>query len=178
MLELRSALAGASPYRSPMLAIAERSGFALVLAAGLDPSFEKKLAEAVGPLPAAVGIAVEHAARTVMRVGPSHFWIVGPEAEGLSDELGGSGALTSLSHSRTRIAIEGGPARNVLAKLVPIDLDPAAFGPGRFAMTGLHHTPVTLHCTGEESFDLYVMRSFALDLWEVVTDAALEFAAP
>jgi sarcosine oxidase gamma subunit len=30
-------------------------------------------------------------------------------------------------------------------------------------------------CTGDISFDLYVMRSFSLNVWEVLTDAALEF---
>jgi sarcosine oxidase subunit gamma len=63
----------------------------------------------------------------------------------------------------------------VLAKGLPIDLHPTVFTPGTFAMTGLHHTPVLLHCVSENHFELYAMRTFALDAWEWLEDAALEF---
>ena len=43
------------------------------------------------------------------------------------------------------------------------------------AMTGLHHTPVLLHCVSENRFELYAMRTFAFDVWEWLEDAALEF---
>ena len=75
-----------------------------------------------------------------------------------------------------RITLKGAPAREVLAKLMPVDFHPAVFTPGTFALTGLHHTPVTVHCTGDDSFDIYAMRTFALNVWEVVTDAARAFA--
>lgn len=39
-------------------------------------------------------------------------------------------------------------------KGLPIDLHESAFTPGKFAMTGLHHTPVLLHCTAAERFEL------------------------
>jgi heterotetrameric sarcosine oxidase gamma subunit len=42
-------------------------------------------------------------------------------------------------------------------------------------MTGLHHTPVLLHCTAEQRFELYAMRTFAMNVWEWLEDAALEF---
>jgi sarcosine oxidase subunit gamma len=80
--------------------------------------------------------------------------------------------VTSLSHSRTRIALAGAPARDVLARLVPLDFHPRAFAPGSFAMTGLHHTPVLIHCTGKTSFDVYALRTFAMSVWDAITDAA------
>lgn len=176
MLERMSALAAAKPYVSPVLMIAERAGFTLTQAAGLDAAFETKLSDVVGSLPETVGVAQQNGERTILRIGPSQFWIIGPERDDMPSRLHGAGAVTPLSSSRTRIAIAGAPARKVLAKLIPIDVHSSVFTPGCFVLTGLHHTPVTVHCTAESAFDIYAMRSFALNVWEVVTDAALEFA--
>ncbi len=63
----------------------------------------------------------------------------------------------------------------MLRKGIPIDLHESVFTPGKFAMTGLHHTPVLLHCTAEQRFELYAMRTFALDVWEWLEDAAKEY---
>ena len=56
--------------------------------------------------------------------------------------------------------------------LIPVDVHETVFTPGTVALTGIHHTPVTVHCTGANAFDIYVMRTFALNAWEVITDAA------
>jgi sarcosine oxidase subunit gamma len=175
MLDRRSALASARPYVSPVLSIAERPGFTLTQAAALDAAFEAKLAAVVGALPPRVGMAAVNGALTVMRIGPAQFWIVGPEKHDTVAKLAGLCAVTPLSHSRVRIGLAGAPARAVLAKLMPIDFHVDAFGPGAFALTGIHHTPAAVHCTGDHAFDLYVMRTFALNVWEVIADAALEF---
>ena len=175
MLERLSALASARPYTSSTLTIAERPGFTLTQVAGLDDGFGQKLSSVVGALPEKVGVAHQNDARTILRIGPAQFWIVGPEADDAASRLSGVCAVTPLTHSRTRISLDGAPSRAVLSKLMPLDFHPAVFAPGTFALTGLHHTPVTLHCTGDNSFDLYAMRTFALNVWEVVTDAALEF---
>lgn len=175
MLERRSALASARPYVSKALSIAERPGFTLTQVAGLAPDFEARLAAVVGTLPAKVQQAEVNGAHTLFRLGPAQFWIVGPETDDIAARLHGQCAVTPLSSSRVRITVEGAPARQVLAKLIPVDLHPSVFVPGSVALTGIHHTPVTVHCTGENGFDIYVMRTFALTVWEVVTDAALEF---
>ena len=52
----------------------------------------------------------------------------------------------------------------------------SVFTPGAVALTGIHHTPVTVHCTGENSFDIYSMRTFAVNVWDAITDAARVFA--
>ena len=112
----------------------------------------------------------------IFRIGPAQFWIVGPETDDTAARLQGQCAVTPLSSSRVRIALEGAPAREVLSKLMPVDVHPTVFTPGTVALTGIHHTPVTVHCTGENAFDIYVMRTFALNAWEAITDAALAFA--
>jgi heterotetrameric sarcosine oxidase gamma subunit len=176
MLECRSALAAATHYKSDVLEIGEHPGFTLTQVAGLDDAFETGLAVRVGRLPAKVGIAEQNEHRTIMRIGPAQFWIIGPETDDLVVNLQGGLAVTPLSHSRTRIFIDGTPAREVLAKCMPLDFHAGIFTPGTFAMTGLHHTPVTVHCLNENRFDLYVLRTFAMSAWEWLTDAALEFA--
>jgi sarcosine oxidase subunit gamma len=176
MLERISALASARPYRSPVLEIAERPGFTLTQVVGLDDTFEAKLAAATGPLPEKVGLAQVNGDRVIFRIGPAQFWLVEPASGTTPARLDGIGAVTPLSHSRVRIAVDGAPARRVLSMLIPVDLHERVFTPGSVALTGIHHTPVTVHCTGEHAFDIYVMRTFALNVWEVVTDAALSFA--
>jgi sarcosine oxidase gamma subunit len=42
-------------------------------------------------------------------------------------------------------------------------------------MTGIHHTPVLVHCTNENRFEIYALRTFALSVHDWLTDAALEF---
>lgn len=176
MLERRSALAAAQPYRSERLRIAEHSGFALTQVAGHGAETDARLARLIGPLPETSGRAQVNGGLTLFRIAPAQFWIIGPPDDDTAARLEGHCAVTPLSHSRVRIAIEGVPARAVLAKLIPIDLHEGVFTAGSVAMTGLHHTPVTLHCTGEQAFDIYVMRTFAMTVWDVLTDAALEFA--
>ncbi|QEX23419.1 hypothetical protein FRZ61_33570 [Hypericibacter adhaerens] len=189
MLERRSALAkdlqqggrdGAAGDRS--VKIGEVRGWSLVQAAGFPAeaaAFEAALSGAVGTsLPAKVGEAVTAQGRTLMRVGPEHFWVLGPENDELAARLSASiapsvGSILPLSHSRTRIFIEGAAARAVLAKGIPLDFDPAVFKIGQFALTGLHHTPVLVHRTGAERYEIYAMRTFAHSIWEWLTDAAL-----
>ena len=105
MLERRSALASAKPYKSSVLQIGEVRGFTLTQIAGLDAEFEKNLASVVGELPPKVGIVTESAGRSVMRIGPSQFWIIGPETDDLAAILYGKCTVTPLSNSRTRIFI-------------------------------------------------------------------------
>jgi methylglutamate dehydrogenase subunit D len=172
MLDRRSALASVKPYASPVLQIAEARGFSLLQVAGNS----KTISPATGKLPVKVGLAVTSEGRTLMRTGPNQFWIIGPEVDDIETKLPETAIITPLSHSRTRIAIEGEPARNVLAKGVPLDFHHSAFKSGTFAMTGLHHTPVLVHCVGENRFEIYALRTFAVSVYEWLTDAALEFA--
>jgi sarcosine oxidase subunit gamma len=58
---------------------------------------------------------------------------------------------------------------------IALDFHQSTFRIGHFAMAGLHHTAVLVHRSGEERYELYVLRSFALWTWEWLTDAALQF---
>ncbi len=176
MLERVSALASVKPYKSEVLTIAEARGFTLTQVAALDAGFESKLAAAVGELPAKVGVASAHDGRILMRTGPAQFWVIAPDTDDIAERLRDLCAVTPLGNSRVRIRLDGAPARDVLAKLIPLDFHATVFTPGTFAMTGIHHTPVTVHRVDENRFDIYALRTFALNVWEVIADAALEFA--
>jgi sarcosine oxidase subunit gamma len=174
MLDRRSALATAHPFSWAALTLGEVREFALTQVAGFG-NFETDVASVAGALPTANDQAGDSNGRTIFRTGPQSFWFVGPQNDDLATKLAGKAIVTPLSSSRTRISIEGRAARDLLRKGIPIDLHESVFTPGKFAMTGLHHTPVLLHCTAEQRFELYVMRTFAMNVWEWLEDAALEF---
>ena len=166
MLDRSSALQSAKPYKGQGLTIAEAPDFVLTQYAGA----EKDLKKALGKTPTHVGVALKKDAGILLRINPAQIWVIG-------ETLNADGCfITALSSSRTRIALEGASARIILAKLAAIDFHPKQFKPGMFAQTGIHHTPVLIHCTGQNAFHIYAMRTFALSVWETVTDAALEFA--
>jgi sarcosine oxidase subunit gamma len=162
MLKASSALASAKPHKSDTLTIAEARDFTLTQYAGA----EKDLKKALGKLPARVGLVQD----SLLRIGPTQIW-------SLSDAVEAHDCfITPLSSSRTRIEISGAPARDVLSKCAAIDFHPKEFKAGSFVMTGIHHVPVLVHCVNTETFHIYVMRTFALSIWDFVTDAAMEFA--
>ncbi len=186
MLKASSALFSAKPYVSPQLTIAEAPDFTLTQYAGAD----KDLKKALGKLPVRVGVVQDGLLRIsstqVIEILPSdrHSREGGNPTSSLSPKLdsrlrGNDGIegvyVTPLTSSRTRIEISGAPARDVLAKCVAIDFHKSEFKPGTFAMTGIHHVPVLIHCVADEIFQLYVLRTFALSIWDHVTDAALEY---
>ncbi len=129
-------------------------------------------------LPARVGEILGAGSRQLLKTGPEQFWILGPAGDDLAARLQGAidpsiGAVTPLSHSRTRIIVEGGPARDLLIQGIPLDLHWDVFREGQFALTGLHHTPVLLLRSAENRYEIFAMRTFALSVWEWLTDAAL-----
>ncbi len=168
-LAARSPLATVSAYAAPGISIFEDGNFTLTQVAGFGRGFEKPLAEAVGKLPLKVGIANSTDAFTVMRIAPQQFWCMGDHASaGLPSEC----LVTPLSSSRCRIKIEGEKARILLSRCAAVDFDERSFKPGHFVMTGIHHTPVLIHCIEAHAFHLYAMRTFALGVWEWLVDAA------
>ena len=177
MLDRRSALASFPPVASDAVSLGEARGFTLTQAAGFSTDIEAAISAVTGPLPSTTDKSIESNGRVIFRTAPLQFWLVGPEQDDLARQLVDKCIVTSLSHSRTRIFIDGYRARDVLAKGIGIDLHPSEFTSGTFAMTGLHHTPILLHCVSQHRFELYAMRTFAANIWEWLTDAALEFTA-
>ena len=115
----------------------------------------------------------------LVRITPHQYWWISGGREAmvrLARELPASvGTITLLSAGRVRLRIEGFAARDVLAKGISLDLHPAVFQVGQSAQTGLHHTGVFLERVGEDSYEIYVPRTYAASIWEWLIDAALQF---
>jgi sarcosine oxidase subunit gamma len=57
---------------------------------------------------------------------------------------------------------------------LPVDLDDDVFPPDSFAQSVIHHIPVLIHrvdAAGEQVFDAYVTREYAVTFWELVVKA-------
>jgi heterotetrameric sarcosine oxidase gamma subunit len=163
MLEARSPLGTAVRIEQPGIVLEEAADFTLTQMAGETAALKKLW----GKIPTKVGVAQEHDRRVVFRTGPKQLWIVGEAPIAVEGVY-----VTPLSSSRTRIALSGERARDVLAASAAIDFHEKHFKPGHFVMTGIHHTPVLIHCAGDNSFHIYAMRTFALAVWEWLCDAA------
>jgi sarcosine oxidase subunit gamma len=83
-----------------------------------------------------------------------------PAAPDLMAALAPHAAVTDQTDAWAALTLTGPHARAVLARLVPLDLDPATFPPGRVARTQFRHMMCALLAT-EGGFRLLVMRSFA-----------------
>lgn len=83
---------------------------------------------------------------------------LGPELEAT---LGSVAAVVDLSDAYACFSLRGRASREVLAKGVALDLDPAAFGPGAAAVTAIGGVGVVLWCErAGDAFELAVTRSF------------------
>jgi methylglutamate dehydrogenase subunit D len=163
MLEARSPLGAAARFERAGVVLEEAADFTLTQLAGEIATLKKLL----GKIPGKVGVTQVHDGAVFFKTGPKQLWIVGgapTAAEGVY--------VTPLSSSRTRISLSGDRARDVLAASAAIDFHEKHFKPGHFAMTGIHHTPVLIHCIGADVFHIYAMRTFALAVWEWLCDAA------
>lgn len=141
-------------------------------------SVAQELGAAIGAeAPAPRGPAVMSGARTAFFVGPDKIWVTAPFADGLSAKLGklwpsAKAVVTELGHSRTVLRISGTNARDLIARFLAIDTDPALFPAGRVNSAGLHGLGVTLHHVSDDSYDLYLPRTFALSLVEGIVEVA------
>lgn len=90
------------------------------------------------------------------------------------DELLSGHHALALDISDTRSVFEiGGPdAREVLAKLCPVDLDPAVFRPGELRRTRAAQVPVALWQSGDHAFRLICFRSVAVYVFDLLKGAA------
>jgi sarcosine oxidase subunit gamma len=191
MLERHSALAaalaaggrdGADGHRE--LRLGELRGWSLVQIAahaGGSDVVAQAIADLTGAsAPPTIAGPVAAGAFLIMRTGARQFWVVDEEGGEHAAKLSavvpaGAGAVTPLSHSRTRLFVEGAPARAVLSKGAAIDFHPKAFPVGALAMTGIHHTPVLIRRSDADRYEIWAMRTYAQAVWEWLTDAALEY---
>ncbi len=161
MLEQHSPLGNDARFEMIGLTMREAGGFTLTQYAGTERVLFRELG-----VEAAFGKNEKSDRSTFLRISDNQIWVIGKELETRQS------LVTPLSSSRCRIALFGEKARMVLASCAAVDFSRASFGTGTYVMTGIHHTPVLIHCTGPESFHIYAMRTFALSVWEWLVDVA------
>ena len=124
--------------------------------------------------------ASESSCSSAIWIAPYRWLIVEKEKRDVIQELNNclqadSFVATDLSHSRCVINISGKEARNVLRKGCSLDLDENFFKAGEAKTTSLFHINALIHCLAENSFDIYVARSYGQSFFEVIQHAAAEY---
>lgn len=151
---------------------------------GLYPGQAARVASAVvavlgEPLPESATQASSNGPHTVFRIARDQFLMRTPDVDlfqGLRAAVPADAAsLTLLDGARTCIGIGGPAARELLGRLVAVDVDPAVFVVGRFAQTPIHHVGGLLYRAAAEHYEFLALRTYAQATWEVIEDAARFF---
>ncbi len=120
------------------------------------------------PFPGPGETARAGAAR-ILWAGPDRALLIGADLpEGVTEHA----AVTDQGDGIAALTIAGPRVEAVLARLVPIDLRPTAFPQGRTARTLVGHMTASVTRTGEEAFEIMVMRSMAGSLLADLREAA------
>ena len=97
-------------------------------------------------------------------------------ARDLAERLKGLASISDQSSGRTVIRVSGPRARDVLAKGLPIDLDPRAFPLGSAATSTISLMGVQLwQADDTRSYDIAVFRSLSESFWRWLAASAAEF---
>ncbi|MBB4574674.1 sarcosine oxidase subunit gamma family protein [Rhizobium lentis] len=169
------------PQHRPVLAGARYSGMtgSGILLEALPEGHLLHVLGAIEPTALAAELAkVGLASSTIRKVGFRQWFVAGDEPlaltglDALAAALAGKAFVTDQSHGRVRIGISGRSSRVLLSKGTAVDLDPAVFAEGSSAMTMVGHISVQIARTGDDSFELTVLRSFAESLWDELSHMA------
>ena len=99
-------------------------------------------------------------------------------ARDLAERLKGLASISDQSSGRTVIRVSGPRARDVLAKGLPIDLDPHAFPLGSAVTSAISLMGVQLwQADDTRSYDIAVFRSLSGSFWRWLTASAAEFGS-
>jgi sarcosine oxidase subunit gamma len=187
-----SALAGLAvpgrfgkPDGEPGVLISERVGLGLATVAarkGQAPALKAAVAEAYGvALPESSAVA-QGPAVSFIGQGPGQWLAVSETlanealARDLAQHIAGLASISDQSGGRTVLRVSGKRAREVLAKGLPIDLDPRAFPLGSAATSVISLMGVQLwQLDDTRSYDIAIFRSLSQSFWRWLTASAAEF---
>ena len=97
-------------------------------------------------------------------------------ARDLAQQLKGLASISDQSGGRTVLRVRGARAREVLAKGLPIDLHPSAFGPGSAATSTISLMGVQLWQVDDApTYDMAIFRSVSASFWRWLTASAGEY---
>jgi sarcosine oxidase subunit gamma len=185
-----SALAGiAVPGRygkqdgEPGVVISERVGLGLATLAARKRAPLRVAVKASYGVDLPEGSAVVHGPKvSFVGYGPGQWLAVSESlanealASDLAQRMKGLASVVDQSGGRTVLRISGPHARDVLAKGLPIDLDPRAFPLGSAATSIVSLMGVQLWQTDDtRSYDIAVFRSVSASFWRWLAASAAEF---
>lgn len=168
----------------PGVVFAERRALAIIQVAAWSEHADATISaieQAVGVKPSRTGCsAVQTGDTAALWVGPDRWLIIEKEHRNLGELVHSAvttamAAVTDQSHGRCVLRLSGAEARNVLRKGTTLDMDPAYFKPGEARTTSLFHMNGLIHCLADDTFDIFVARSFGQSFFEVITHAAAEY---
>jgi sarcosine oxidase subunit gamma len=177
-------LFGAQGDGQPGVTLAERRELSIVHVAGNpdNKTFTKAVKTACAcALPLDPGMVSQAGNLSLVWLAADRWMAVSSEPapgvleDALRKTCQNSAAVIDASHASTVLRISGKQARSVLMKGAPLDFHDRVFIPERAATTIISQCTVVLVCIGQDTFDLYVSRSFALHIWQWLTGAAAEF---
>ncbi|SLN27804.1 sarcosine oxidase subunit gamma [Roseisalinus antarcticus] len=167
--------AGLLPLTVGNLALAEVDAGPIHLIApfrGGQAATDAALSKALGlEMPGPQATTRKGAAR-MLSVGPGQALLLGAAPPALDQA-----AVTDQSDGWAVVSVTGPDAREVLMRLVPVDLHPGAFAVGATARTMVGHMTASVTRTDEEAFEIIVFRSMARTLVHELSEAATGVAA-
>jgi heterotetrameric sarcosine oxidase gamma subunit len=180
---LGSAIAGLRVHGDPAVVQLRELPAAAMIDLRLEPSDTTALTAAQSALaldlPLTPGKSRTRAGHVALWLGPDQWLIAASAASAalLVQTLDGVAAsAVDVSDLRAAFELAGPRAEDVLRKGCAIDLHPRAFAPGDCALTSFARVRVALRQSdGRHTYQLFVERSYALYLWDWLTDAMLEF---
>ena len=180
MSEIRMALGGAS-YETGTTRITEIGGQGMITIRGdLDAPFLRKAAKkATGVDFPGPGQCHGDGAKGLAWMSPDELLLLCPHAEvgEVLERLQGKFKDThslalDVSGARALFRVEGARAREVLAKLAPVDLAPESFTPGMFRRTRLGQVAGAFWLRDDGSFHVICFRSVARYVFDLLQEAA------
>lgn len=109
----------------------------------------------------------------LLRINPLNWLLIGTALTERPDPDIAQAA--DLGSGLARIRIGGEKAAPLINRFLPIDLREGCFDVGSVAGAGLHGAPVVLHRVAENTFDLFVMRSYLRSFWDLIETNARRF---
>lgn len=181
MSEAASALPGA---RHDGIALVEEAGtVGMITIRGTldDKGFAKLVKKRCGLSVPGQRKVVQGGGKTLIWMSPDELLMVLPyaavneEVAALEDAFSGTHALVvNVSDARAVFDVSGRHARDVLAKLFPVDLAPEAFEPGMVRRSRMAQVPAALWMEGADRFRVVCFRSVAQYAFDVLSVAAAQ----
>ena len=179
MSERRSALPGARFEGEVTVTEAGLTGMVTLRADIASASIRKVVSAVSGVSFPDQGCAVMEGERGVLWLAPDEVMLIVPHAEAesavsdLTKKLESADHLTvNVSDARAVFRIEGAGAREMIGKLSPADMRPAAFAPGTLRRTRLAQVPAAIWMTEEGTVHLVCFRSVAGYVFDLLSTAA------